>query len=94
MLIFGLTYGGLMSFITLYAKEYNVGQAGIFFTVFAVGIAVTRLVSGRIFDRKGPSLLMLTGLLAGAAGFLLLGTMTVFLDLSWRQYWWVFVWAW
>lgn len=77
-LIFGLTYGGLMSFITLYAKEYNVGQAGIFFSVFAVGIAVTRLVSGRIFDRKGPSLLMLTGLLAGAAGFLLLGTMTVF----------------
>jgi MFS family permease len=77
-LIFGLTYGGLMSFITLYAKEYNVGQAGIFFSVFAVGIAVTRLVSGRIFDRKGPSLLMLTGLLAGAAGFLLLGTTTVF----------------
>jgi MFS family permease len=78
MLIFGLTYGGLMSFITLYAKEYNVGQAGIFFTVFALGIAVTRLVSGRIFDRKGPSLLMFTGLLAGAAGFLLLGTMTIF----------------
>lgn len=77
-LIFGLTYGGLMSFITLYAKEYNVGQAGIFFSVFAVGIAATRLVSGRIFDRKGPSLLMLTGLLAGAAGFLLLGTRTVF----------------
>lgn len=78
MLIFGLTYGGLMSFITLYAKEYSVGQAGIFFSVFAVGIAVTRLVSGRIFDRKGPSLLMLTGLLAGAAGFFILGTMTVF----------------
>lgn len=77
-LVFGITYGGLMSFITLYAKEYRVGQAGIFFTVFAVGIAVTRLISGRIFDRKGPSLLMFTGLLAGTAGFLLLGTITVF----------------
>jgi MFS family permease len=72
-LLFGLTYGGLMSFITLYAKAYEVGQAGVFFTVFAIGIAASRLVSGKIFDRKGPKALMMTGLLAGAGGFLLLG---------------------
>ena len=62
-----------MSFITLYAKEYEVGRPGIFFIVLALGIAVSRLVSGRIFDRKGPSVLMLTGLLSGASGFLVLG---------------------
>lgn len=72
-LLFGLTYGGLMSFITLYAKAYEVGQAGVFFTVFAIGIAASRLVSGKIFDRKGPKALMMTGLLSGAGGFLLLG---------------------
>jgi len=72
-LLFGLTYGGLMSFITLYAKEYDVGQAGIFFTVFAIGITGSRLVSGRIFDRKGPLMLIQVGLIAGAGGFLILG---------------------
>ncbi len=77
-LLFGLTYGGLMSFITLYAKEYELGQPGIFFAVFAVGIAGSRLVSGRIFDRKGPAILMLAGLIAGAGGFLSLGLMADF----------------
>lgn len=77
-LLFGLTYGGLMSFITLYAREYDVGRPGIFFTVFAFGIAASRLAAGRIFDRKGPSLLMFTGLVSGAAGFLVLGTLTTF----------------
>ncbi|MBE0662128.1 MAG: MFS transporter [Bacteroidales bacterium] len=77
-LLFGIAYGGLMSFITLYARHYEVGQPGIFFTVFAIGIMVSRLVSGRIFDRKGPSLLMLTGLVSGAGGFLVLGLMGSF----------------
>jgi len=77
-LIFGLTYGGLMSFITLYAREYEVGSPGIFFTVFAIGIAFSRLASGRIFDQRGPVMLMLTGLLSGAAGFLVLGLLASF----------------
>ena len=72
-LLFGLTYGGLMSFITLYAKAYELGQTGVFFTLFAAGIAVSRIASGKIFDRKGPAVIMLTGLLSGAVGFLLLG---------------------
>lgn len=72
-LLFGLTYGGLMSFITLYAKAYEVGPPGVFFTLFAIGIAVSRIASGKIFDRKGPALLMFTGLISGAAGFAVLG---------------------
>jgi hypothetical protein len=35
-------------------KGIQRGQAGIFFSVFAVGIAVAPCF-GRIFDRKGPS---------------------------------------
>jgi MFS family permease len=77
-LLFGLTYGGLMSFITLYAKEYELGQPGIFFTVFAAGIAGSRLVSGRIFDRQGPAELIFAGMTAGAGGFLSLGLMSNF----------------
>lgn len=72
-LLYGLTYGGLMSFITLYAKEYRIDQPELFFGLFAVGIAVSRLVSGRFFDLRGPAILVLTGLLAGAVGFAALG---------------------
>lgn len=78
-LLYGLTYGGLMSFITLYAKEYRIDRPELFFSLFAVGIAVSRLVSGRVFDLRGPSILVLTGLLSGAAGFAALG---VFVSIS------------
>ncbi len=72
-LLFGLTYGGIMSFITLYAQESGIGKPGVFFSLFAAGIAVSRIISGRVFDRKGPAILMMTGLSSGVAGFLVLG---------------------
>jgi MFS family permease len=72
-LVYGLTYGGLMTFITLYAKSHNIENAGVFFMVFAAGIAVSRIISGRVFDRRGPAMLMAVGLTAGASGFVLLG---------------------
>lgn len=74
-LLFGLTYGGVMSFITLYALEKEIDDVGIFFTVFAVGIAASRIISGKVFDHHGPKILVLTGLLSGGAGFMVLGMM-------------------
>lgn len=71
-LFFGITYGGIVSFITLYAKEIGIQQASPFFFILASGIFLSRLWSGKIFDRNGPKYLVLTGIVLSIIGFLVL----------------------
>lgn len=67
-----ITYGGVVSFISLYVKTSGVGDAGLFFLVYAIGIAISRLTSGRFFDRSGPTMLTVAAFIMVIAGFLLL----------------------
>lgn len=68
-----LPYGGIISFIAVYAKEIGIQNAGIFFLVFAGGIAVSRLFSGKIFDIYGPKIIFLSGIALLIIGFPILG---------------------
>lgn len=67
-----ITYGGLVSFISLYIKETGTGNAGVFFFVYALGITISRLIAGRIFDKRGPRLISITAFILVTAGFLVL----------------------
>jgi MFS family permease len=69
LLILNITYGGIISFIALYGKEIGIPNPGIFFLVYAAGIALTRFFAGKIFDNYGPRLLMISGTLVLALGF-------------------------
>jgi len=60
-------YGGILTFITLYAAQLGITSAGLFFTVYALGLMLSRAVSGRIFDQQGPRLVVGAGM-----GFLFL----------------------
>ncbi len=73
MLITMISYGGIISFITLYAEHNKIGKTGIFFTVYAIMLAITRVVSGKVFDKHGPSVLVIIGLAAVASGTAILG---------------------
>jgi len=73
LLIINISYGGLVSFISLYALKTGLGHTGIFFIVFAVGITLARIYMGKIFDRQGPKVLSVTGILLLAAGHVILG---------------------
>lgn len=75
MALFGITYGGVISFITLYDKELSLAAAGSFFLVLAGGVTCSRLFSGQIFDRHGPTYLMAGGFLVNITGLLFLGLM-------------------
>jgi MFS family permease len=75
LLMVNIGYGGMVSFISLYALKTNIGNVGIYFIVFAVGITLARLYMGKIFDRYGPKLLSISGISLLAAGFLILGTL-------------------
>ncbi len=73
MLIVAAAYGGVMTFITLYAKEINLNSyTGWFFTIMAVGTALTRVFSGKLFDRYGPTLISVLGIISVSGGLLLL----------------------
>jgi MFS family permease len=71
-LLFGTTYGGIISFITLYAKEIAIQPASPFFFIFAAGIFMARLRSGKIFDRRGPKYLVMAGIALLMTGLFIL----------------------
>ncbi len=73
LLIVNISYGGLVSFVSLYALKTGIGNTGIFFIVFACGITLARIYMGKIFDRNGPKALAISGILLLVIGHLILG---------------------
>ncbi len=72
MLITAITYGGLMSFITLYAKEIDVKNISLVFFIYALGVASLRPFSGKFMDRKGPAGIVLISYLITITGYVML----------------------
>ena len=65
-------YGGILTFIPLYAKSLGLqAETSLFFVVFAFVIILTRPVIGRLFDEKGPDWTVYPGFACFAAGMLL-----------------------
>lgn len=71
-----LGYGGSISFISLWAEQIGVANPGSFFALYAVGIIIVRIVVGRLYDRRGPTLPLVGGLVLLAAGYLALASTT------------------
>jgi MFS family permease len=53
-----IAYGALISFIALYGRELGVQNSSLYFLIFSVGIGASRLISGKVFDKKGPGQLI------------------------------------
>jgi predicted MFS family arabinose efflux permease len=68
-LIVMISYGGMLSFIAIYAREIGITNPGLFFLVYAIGITLSRLFAGRIFDRRGPFGIVIMGLMLLTTGF-------------------------
>lgn len=78
MLILAASYGGVVTFITLYAKENDLNSfTGWFFTIMAVGTALTRVFSGNLFDRYGPTWISVFGIISVSGGLFLLANAPV-----------------
>jgi MFS family permease len=59
----GICYAAIVSFLALYGQYRQVTDIGLFFVVYAVSIAVSRPLFGRLADRKGYDLVMVIGLI-------------------------------
>ena len=64
-----IAYGGLVSFIALYGREIGIQNSALYFLIFSVGIAVSRLFAGKVFDRRGPRRIITLCLILLIIGF-------------------------
>lgn len=58
-----LTYGSVVTFIALYAAQFQIENIGIFFTVYALTLLVSRPTFGRLADKKGFNSAMIPGII-------------------------------
>lgn len=72
-LSFLFTYGALENFVAKYAANANLPSGGLFFTVMAVFLLLTRLTAGRVTDRHGEGIFVYSCNFAMMAAVLLLG---------------------
>ncbi|MDI3328539.1 MAG: MFS transporter [Alicyclobacillaceae bacterium] len=72
VMLFAITYGGVVGFITLFGKSAGISNVGGFFLVNALMVMVVRPVAGVLFDRKGPAWVLIPGTLSSAVGLILL----------------------
>lgn len=79
MIIFFLIFAdaGIMSFLPLAAEKEAIRDFSLFFTFFAVSTILTRVIFGRIFDRRSRKILVSAGLLASALGVFMISLLTL-----------------
>ena len=71
MFFLSVTYGSVISFLPLYAAGLGIPNIGIFFSIYALAILITRPAAGKLIDRLGLDIAVLPGFLCvfiGIAG--------------------------
>ncbi|NLY70783.1 MAG: MFS transporter [Clostridiales bacterium] len=63
MFFITMNYGSIVSFIALYAGQKRVENIGLFFTVYAAALLISRPYFGRLTDRKGISSAVYPGII-------------------------------
>jgi len=72
LFLYSFGYGGITSFVALYAKESGVAFQGVYFTALALVVLATRSFLGPLADRVGPLKVLLPCLLLTVVGLGLL----------------------
>lgn len=72
-MIAGFCYSSVLSFLSFYTVEIDLVEASsFFFIVYAIVILCSRPFTGRLFDLKGPNIIMYPAFLLYAVGLLVL----------------------
>jgi predicted MFS family arabinose efflux permease len=62
------------TYMALYAERKGIENISMYFIVSAVFILISRLFAGRIYDRKGLSIILYPAMTAAAVGMMILGS--------------------
>lgn len=72
--VLAIAYGGVLTFVAVYATELHLPLvADYFFVVMASASVISRLVTGRMFDRFGANAAIYLAIVLLAGGLLMLG---------------------
>ena len=63
LIFIALTYGSIITFISIYARNKGIENIGIFFVCYAVALLLTRVNMGKIIDKYGINNVMIPGLI-------------------------------
>ncbi|MGO4886942.1 MFS transporter [Anaerobacillus sp. MEB173] len=74
MMFISIVFGGIASYIALYAVELgDAKMAGVYFSIYAISLVLTRPIAGKWFDRNGPFLIITIGTVLYFIGIIFLG---------------------
>ncbi|MGG1676791.1 MFS transporter [Neobacillus sp. NRS-1170] len=80
---FALVYSSILSFVNVYANEVHLSAvSSLFFVVYAVVLLISRPFTGKLFDFRGPNVIVFPSIVLFAIGMFLLsnsGTAGTFL---------------
>lgn len=71
-----ITYSGILSFIAVYGEQLQLAQVGLFFLFNALTILLVRPIAGKLFDRKGPFIVLIPAALLVVASMIILSYTT------------------
>lgn len=78
LLLLSIPYGMTTTYVAMYAAEIGISvHSGLYFTFMAIGLAVSRLFSGRQVDKGRITLVILLGMFLACASFFALASLEV-----------------
>ncbi|KPU45199.1 bacillibactin exporter [Oxobacter pfennigii] len=75
-MLVGVVNGTVMSYILIYSKEIGIVNGGVYFLGNSIGVAVTRLFTGKLVDKHGPKYVVTFGFISFIAGIIVLSMST------------------
>lgn len=69
---FAFGHGGLVTFIPIYAGIRHINNISLFFPVYAVSILLSRIGTGKLFDRSGISPFIIPSIILTMSGLMIL----------------------
>jgi MFS family permease len=72
LILLAFAFSSLTAFLPLLALERNMGNVGLFFTINAIGLLVSRLCVGRITDRRGMDVVVIPAIIVVAISFIVI----------------------
>lgn len=72
MMFITVTFGGIATFLPLYAKENGVSGIQLYFLLYALALMLTRTFAGKLYDKKGHRAVFIPGALLILGAMLLL----------------------
>jgi MFS family permease len=57
-----MTFGSIVSFLPLFVRDLQLGNPGVYFTIYAVVVLFSRPISGKLSDRLGRAAIIIPGM--------------------------------